>query len=293
MGPEPDHSGAVRTVLLATLSLNLAVAAAKWLAGHAGGVLSLQADALHSGLDAGSNVIALISVGLAADPPDREHPYGHRKFELLGAAAIGVLLTFTAWHVLSHAFERLHTGAAPEVGWLQVAAVGGTLLVNLFVASWETRAGKRLQSRILLADAAHTWSDVLVTAGVIAALAGAHLGVPALDTAVSVGIALLIGVLGIRVLAGAGGTLVDHAVLDPAAVAAAAMEVAGVRECHAVRTRGTPEAVFADLRIHLDPAMSLQEAHTLCHRVEDRLRERFPNLKDVVVHPEPHVEGHD
>jgi divalent metal cation (Fe/Co/Zn/Cd) transporter len=76
-------------------------------------------------------------------------------------------------------------------------------------------------------------------------------------------------------------------------VARAAREVPGVRDCHAVRTRGTADAVFADLRIHLDPAMPLQEAHELTHQVERRLRERFPNLRDVVVHPEPQTEQHE
>jgi cation diffusion facilitator family transporter len=297
MGPvesgDSSRSAAVRRVLAVTLGLNLVVAMAKGLAGWAGDVLSLQADALHSLFDAGSNVVGLLSISLAASPPDSGHPYGHRKFELMGAAAIGVLLTLTGWHVLTEAVARTRHGGLPTVGWLQASAVGATLAVNLAVATYEGRAGRRLASPILLADSTHTWSDVLVTAGVVAALTAAHLGAPALDTWVSGAIALFIAFMGVRVLWGASGVLLDQAVLDPAEVARAAREVPGVRDCHAVRTRGTADAVFADLRIHLDPAMPLQEAHELTHQVERRLRERFPNLRDVVVHPEPQTEQHE
>lgn len=282
----------IRRVLAVILGLNLVVALAKWLAGAAGEVLSLQADALHSGFDAMSNVVGLVSVTLASHPPDEEHPYGHRKFELIGAAVIGIVLAFTAWHVLGEAYARWQTGGTPTIGWVQAAVAGGTMIVNIGIAAYERRAAARLQSELLLADSAHTASDVLATVAVIGAMAAAHFGAPAVDAIVSAGIAVLIAVLGVRILMSSSRVLVDRAMLDSAEVARVACEVEGVIDCHAVRTRGTPDAVFADLRIHLAPEMSLDRAHDISHAVEERLRARYPNLRDAVVHPEPATDDH-
>ena len=281
------RSRSVRRVLAVILGLNLAVAVAKWMAGHVGGVLSLQADAYHSAFDAGSNVIGLISIGLAMRPPDPRYPYGHRKLEVFGAALIGVFLAVAAWVVLGEAVARMASGSASHGGRLQLGVAGATLLVNIGVAAYESRAARRLGSALLAADAAHTWSDVLTTGAVIAALL-----LPAADAWISIGIAAMIGLLGVRVLRRTASVLADRAVLDADAVARAVREVTGVRDCHEIRTRGSADAVFVDLRIHLDPKMTLEEAHERCHEVEERLRAEFPGIRDVVVHPEPEVEGH-
>lgn len=282
----------IRRVLAVILGLNLIVALAKWLAGAAGDVLSLQADALHSGFDAVSNVVGLVSVTLAAHPPDEEHPYGHRKFEPIGAAVIGIVLALTAWHVLGESFERFTKGGGPTVGWVQGVVAAGTMVVNIGIAAYERRAAKRLQSELLAADSAHTASDVLATLAVMGAMAAARFGAPAVDAIVSAGIAVMIAGLGVRVLLTSSRLLVDRAVLDPAEVARVACEVEGVLDCHAVRTRGTPDAVFADLRIHLAAELTLHRAHDISHAVEERLRARYPNLRDVVVHPEPATDEH-
>lgn len=281
------RSRSVRRVLAAILGLNLLVAAAKAVAGHLGGVLSLQADAYHSAFDAGSNVIGLISIALAMRPPDPRYPYGHRKLEVFGAALIGVFLALAAWTVLGEAVSRMASGAASHGGPLQLGVAGATLAINIGVAAYESRAARRLGSALLGADAAHTWSDVLTTGAVIAALLA-----PAADAWISMGIAAMIALLGVRVLRRTASVLADRAVLDSAAVARVAMAVPGVRDCHEIRTRGAADAVFVDLRIHLDPKMTLEEAHARCHDVEERLRAAFPGVRDVVVHPEPEVEGH-
>src|SRR5688572_16800732 len=96
----------IKRVLATILALNVIVAAAKGLVGWATGSLSVTADALHSTLDGASNIVGLIAITLAAADPDSEHPYGHRKFEVLGALGIGVLLAGAAWNILTEAWQR-------------------------------------------------------------------------------------------------------------------------------------------------------------------------------------------
>ena len=162
------------------------------------------------------------------------------------------------------------------------------MVVNVVVTVYERRRGEELQSEVLLADSAHTRSDVLATAGVIASLAAARYRLQWLDIVVAVAIAGLIAWAAVRVALSGARVLADQAVLDPGAVKTVALAVDGVLECHEVRTRGTRDAIFCDLRIHLPPELSLVKAHEIGHEVERKLKETYPGLRDVIVHVEPH-----
>ena len=288
MASSDPRVAAIKRVLAVILLLNLLVAAAKGLVGWATGSLSVAADALHSTLDGASNVVGLIAITLAAAEPDHDHPYGHRKFEVLGALGIGVLLAFAAWHILAEAWSRWRTPKSIEADWIAFAVMGATMVVNIVVTVYERRRGTELQSEVLLADSAHTRSDVLATAGVIASLVAARYDLRWLDVAVAVAISGLIAWAAVRVALSGASVLADRAVLDPADVSKVVLGVEGVIQCHEVRTRGTRDAIFADLRIHLPPELSLVRAHEIGHQVERRLKEAYPGLRDVVVHVEPH-----
>lgn len=287
MPPRDKRVQDIKRVLAVILVLNILVAAAKGFVGWATGSLSVAADALHSTLDGASNVVGLIAITLAAAEPDSDHPYGHRKFEVLGALGIGVLLAGAAWNILAEAWARWRQPHEITADWSAFVVMSGTMAVNVVVAVYERRRAQALQSEVLLADSAHTKSDVLATAGVIASLILAR-HAPWLDLAVGVAIAGLIAWAAVRVALSGASVLADRAVLDPAAVKRVVLEVDGVIECHEVRTRGTRDAIFADLRIHLPPDLSLVRAHEIGHLVERRLKEAYPGLRDVVVHVEPH-----
>jgi cation diffusion facilitator family transporter len=278
----------IKKVLAIILVLNIIVAAAKGIVGWATGSLSVAADALHSTLDGASNIVGLIAITLAAAEPDRDHPYGHRKFEVLGALGIGVLLAGASWNILTEAWRRWREPQAIDADLAAFLVMGGTMAVNIGVAVYERRRGRELQSEVLLADSAHTKSDVLATAGVIGSLVAARFGLTWLDMAVGIAIAGLIAWAAVRVALSGASVLADRAVLDPQDVKGVALSVEGVVECHEVRTRGTRDAIFADLRIHLHPDCSLVRAHEIGHLVERRLKEAYPGLRDVVVHVEPH-----
>ena len=278
----------IKRVLAVILALNFIVAAAKGLVGWATGSLSVTADALHSTLDGASNIVGLIAITLASAEPDSDHPYGHRKFEVLGALAIGVLLAGAAWNILAEAWARWREPHAIQADWIAFAVMGATMGVNVIVAVYERRRGTELKSEVLLADSAHTRSDVLATAGVIASLVAARYDLRGLDIVVAVAIAGLIAWAAVRVALSGASVLADRAMLDSDEVKKVVLSVDGVMDCHEVRTRGTRDAIFADLRIHLPPDLSLVRAHEIGHAVERKLMEAYPGLRDVVVHVEPH-----
>jgi cation diffusion facilitator family transporter len=270
-----------------TLGLNIAVSAAKIAVGKFTGSLSMQADGFHSLIDGSNNVIGLIVLAFAYAPPDAGHPYGHRKFETAATLVIGFMLLGVAYRLIEGAFAGLQSVKLPEIGLLNWGVMLGTFVVNLYVTWYETREGRRLGSDYLVADAAHTRSDIYVTLGVLVSFAGASAGLPWMDGVVAAAIAVFIAVLAVQILIGSFHVLTDRAVIPADLIAAVVSAVPGVKQCRDIRTRGGPGAVYVDMIVHVDGEMSLREAHDVADAIERALIKSRPEIVDVVVHLEP------
>ncbi len=297
-----DNRSAVRKVLLITLLLNLFVMGLKAVVGFWTGSLSLQADALHSVTDSANNVLGLIASRFSSPQPDRDHPYGHQKFEALGALGVAAFLGIACFEILQGAIERLFQGltpvniVAPELLLLLIV-----LGVNIFVAFYERHVGNRVGSAILLADARHTMSDVWVTITVLVGLIGVWqarlLNLPQLqwlDVILAFPVALLVFHSGWDVLKENLPWLVDEManVLctrfanAPEAIQAMAMQVPGVINCHDIASRGIlGRQVFIEMHMIVD-AKDVETAHQITEQVESRLEERFSPVR-VLIHVEP------
>ena len=284
----PSRYDAVAGVLLRVLLLNLLVATAKIAFGYATGAISILSDGFHSLTDAASNVAGLIGVSAARQPPDEDHPYGHRKYEAVAAAAVTVFLALLVIEVLRNAFNHLTGRSEPhEISTASFVVMLVTVGVNLAVVAYESRAAARLGSEVLLADAMQTRGDVWSSLTVIAALVGARLGVPILDPLAALVVAGFIGYAGFQVARTTTGILSDRIVISDADLHRVVMSVPGVIGCEKIRTRGSADHVFLDLHVWMPPDMRLTEAHTLSHVVKDRLMTRYPQIADAVIHIEP------
>jgi cation diffusion facilitator family transporter len=291
-GREDEVSGevagaGVRRVLLTTLGLNLAVSGGKIAVGRMTGSVAMMADGFHSLMDGFNNIAGLIVTGFAYAPPDKGHPYGHRKFETAASVVLGLGLLGVAWHVVSEAFAGVAHGRPPAVGLLNWVVMIGTLAVNFFVARYEAREGRRLGSAYLQADAAHTRSDIYVTLGVLASFAAGRAGLGWADAVAALVIAAFVAVLAVRILVGSFHTLTDRAVIPADALAPLVLQVPHVRSCGEIRTRGGPGAVYLDLVVQVDGGMTLARAHAVADMVEAALMRAHPEIVDVVVHVEP------
>jgi cation diffusion facilitator family transporter len=275
-------------VLSQVLVLNVLVAASKYVVGWSVGSLTLVADAVHSSLDASSNVVGLLGVWAASRPPDAGHPYGHRRFETIAAAVIGVFIAAGFVQVAREVLKALSgERAAPEPGWGAAAVVCATIAVNFTISAYERRRGEALDSAILLADSRHTMTDSVAATVVLASFGAQVVGLPHSDVAGAIVVSSFIAYTAWLVLGGAVGVLVDSAQVDPEAVRRVALSVPGVLEAHRIRSRGTLDFVHLDLHIHLDGGSSLVAAHEKTHEVSDALKRAFPRVRDVVIHTEP------
>jgi cation diffusion facilitator family transporter len=277
----------VRRVLLGLLFANLAVVAAKFGVGLASASLAVLGDAVHSSVDAMNNVLGLTVIGIAARAPDEDHPYGHTKFETLGALAIVVFLSISGFELVKGAVTRLAGGGTPlDITNPQIAVLSATLAVNVVVAWYETRRGRQLGSELLLADAAHTRADVFVTLGVLAGVMLTRGGWALADPIVALVVAVAVAVMAWGIVRRAVPVLVDEHAVPAPAIRGVAEGVSGVASAYAIRSRGSGAHTFAEVTIAVDRGATVESAHRIADAVEHRLRTEL-ELDEIVVHVEP------
>jgi cation diffusion facilitator family transporter len=282
-----DRTASIQRVFLGLLVANLAVVGAKLAIGISAGSLSVIGDAVHSSVDAFNNVVFAVLMRYAGAAADENHPYGHGKFEVLGALGLVIFLVVASLELLKSAVTRLAAGAPPpDLTSLDLWLLGGTLGVNTWVAWFEARKGRALASDLLLADAAHTRVDVMITVGVIIGGILSRARVRHVDPIITVAIVALIVRVAWQILRRGVPVLVDQAAHVPDVVRRAAEGVDGVRAAYDIRSRLAAGIAFAELTIGVSGQLAVDEAHEISDAVERRLKEDL-RLDRVVVHIEP------
>jgi len=289
-----DKRQKVRQVLIITLILNIIVLALKAVVGIMTGSLSLQADALHSVTDSANNVLGLVTNQLSSPIPDRDHPYGHHKFEAIGALGIAAFLGIACFEIFTSALNRIIFGGdpvkinGPEL-WVLILILG----INIFVAFYERKVGQKLGSNILIADATHTMSDVWVTIsvllGLIAVWQSENWNLPwlqSLDYLLAFPVAILVLKSGWEVLKSNLPWLVDEMAIAPELIHEVVMQVQGVINCHHIASRGLlGRQVFIEMHLIVDTE-NVKTAHDITEEVEVKLEEKFAPVR-ILIHVEP------
>jgi cation diffusion facilitator family transporter len=279
-----DRQRQVRRVLLVEGAANFSVLVAKGTVAVATGSAAVLGDAVHSLADLANNGVALLALHLSSAPPDREHPYGHHKFETLAIFALAILLSVVAIEVALGAL-RSRGGAIERPDW-SLALMLGVLAVNVGLSSWQTRRARQLDSDLLRADARHTFSDVLTTVAVIVGWQLAARGYAWLDTVFALAVAALILYLAFDLFQRAIPILVDEIAMDPGPVAELVRDLEGVLAVRRVRSRSAGTGVSVDVVVAVDADLSTAASHAVADEVERVLRREF-SARDVSVHIEP------
>lgn len=274
----------VRMILILEGLANIVVLVAKIIVGTYTGSSAIISDALHSLTDVFNNIFAYIALRISSSPPDQNHPYGHRKFETLAVFVLATLLSVIAIEVVIRAFERI--GNPIEHSQWGLIVMLGVLLVNIGVASWENYWAKKLKSELLSADARHTFSDILVTIGVIFGWQLATRGYPILDFVFAVIVALFVFYLAFQLFRKSIPILVDETSVNQNEVINVLQKLPGVLRIKRLRSRIIGQETFADVVVIVMSKMSTEDSHKVADSVERELLERF-NIHDVVVHIEP------
>ena len=282
-----DRTGRIRRVLFGLLFANLVVVAAKLGVGLVAHSLAVLGDALHAGVDALNNALALVVMRVATKAPDEDHPYGHGKFETLGALAIVGFLSITCFELVRQAVYRFSGDhRAPLLSEAQFAILLATLAINVLVTRYEQRRGRQLGSQLLIADAAHTRTDVLITIGVVIGMLFGRRGWWWVDPVLTFVIAVLIVRVAYQILSSAVPVLVDQRAIFAGDIQRAAEAVDGVKGAYGIRSRDGAAARYAEVTIAVDKDANVAAAHAIADEVEERLK-RDLQLDEVTVHVEP------
>lgn len=281
-----NYSNETKKILALVLVLNLIVLFIKIFAGIATGSLSILGDAAHSASDSLNNIVGIVVLKYASEPPDKEHPYGHGKFETLAAFAIVVFLAIACVEILQSSIGRLlHPVELPlfkvEIVWLLVV----TLFANIFIWLYERKKGKELNSDLLVADSSHTASDVLITLSVLGSQFFIAQRMYWVDPFVAILIAFFIGKAAYEIISSTIPILVDKVWLDEKEISDSVMSIKDVVDCYDIYSRRSPHSAYIECTIKVTPK-DLYGAHCVADMVEEKLKNTFGDCK-VTVHLEP------
>lgn len=280
----------VKRIALGSIAVGAAVLGLKYLAYRLTGSVALLSDALESIVNVAAAIAAFIAVSYSAKPADANHPYGHHKAEYLSSVSEGVLIVLAALLIFREAWGAYLQPRAIEAPMEGLAVNGLATAVNGAWCWVLLRIGRRRRSPALVADGKHLLADVLSSVGVFAGVSlAAWTGWLVLDP-------LLAAMVGINIL-WSGWMLVKESVGGLMDSAPPAEEVDRIRElisrhaegaieAHDLRTRHAGRATFVDFHLVVPGSMSVSDAHDICDRIEQALREEIANAT-ITIHVEP------
>ena len=286
-----DFEKTATKVSLVSVAGNTILSLLKLLAGilaHSGAMIS---DAVHSASDVFSSFIVIIGVKLSVKAADREHPYGHERFECVAAIVLAAVLTMTGMLIGYRAYETIRSGSEAQTMPGILALLAAVVSIAAKEAMyWYTRFyAKRLNSTSLMANAWHHRSDALSSVGALIGIAGARLGYPVMEPIASLVICLFILKAAYDIFRDATAKMVDHAcdAETEQRLADCVREEPSVLGIDSLQTREFGSRIYVDLEIRLDEGLSLVEAHAIAERVHDRIEREFPSVKHIMVHVNP------
>ncbi|WP_428425609.1 cation diffusion facilitator family transporter [Pararhizobium sp.] len=275
------------------IPLAMAVLGLKMLAWWVTGSVALLSDGLESIVNVIAAIVAFVVIGYAAKPADAGHPFGHYKAEYFSAVVEGVLIVVAALLIVAEAIPAILAPKLPETPALGLAINLVAGIINAIWAYTLIRAGAALRSPALTADGHHIFSDVITSIGVLIGLVLAILtGYAVLDPLLAVIVACNILYQGWKVIARSVDGLMDKAVPadeEEAIKTAIAANAAGSLGVHDLKTREAGAAIFVDFHMVVPAAMPVGEAHDICDRLEDAIREVHAGAK-IAIHVEPEGE---
>ncbi|MDO5521203.1 MAG: cation diffusion facilitator family transporter [bacterium] len=280
------------TVSVNSIITNIILSIFKFIAGifaHSGAMIS---DAIHSASDVMSTVIVIIGVKISGKAADREHQYGHERYECVAAIILAIILAATGAAIGYEAILKIIEGKYQDLvipGKLALIAAVVSIIVKE-IMYWYTRsAAKKLNSTALMADAWHHRSDALSSIGSLIGVAGSRMGFPILDKVASLGICFFIVKAALSIFADAIRKMIDESCdkeLEEE-MRSRITKQEGVIAIDILKTRKFGDKIYVDVEIVVDGNLSLFESHRIAEKVHDEVEHQFNTVKHCMVHVNP------
>lgn len=281
-----------RTAWVGIIS-NVLLTIIKGIVGITANSRALIAEAAHSAADLVGSFAVYFGIRLAQRPPDEDHPYGYGKAEMVASIIVSVLLAMVGFEVARRSFEALFIPLKPP-GIAAAAVAVFSIGVKELLYRYTYRVGKRANSQATMAHAYEHRSDVFATIaallGILGAVASKYVGIPLLvylDPIAGIGVSLFVFWMAYKLAKESIHNILDHVLEDSEELFQAASQVPGVVKINELRAREHGHYVIVDIKIAVDPHITVEEGHRIGKQVKRSLIRQFDYVKDVLVHVNP------
>jgi cation diffusion facilitator family transporter len=285
-----ERFGRANRVIRVGFWVNAVLMVMKLAAGYFGGSEAVFADGVESAADFVALLSTMIALRIGRRPYDAAHPYGHGKVESISAALVALVIISTGAGILYQAVDSILHAHAGRPELIAVLAAGITIVVKEALCRYSLRVGGRLESPAVLAIARDHRKDAVTSVATLIGVFGAYLGVGMLDPLAAGLTSLFIFHIGWETFRGAAHDLMDG---QPAQeiigqISRLAEGVSGVEHVHEIRGRRSGQYVLIDLKLDMDPQMTVKQSHDIAIQVKRLIFERHANVGDVMIHINPH-----
>ena len=267
----------------------------KLLAGYYGSSEAVFADGIESVCDFIAILTTMIALNVGRKPFDERHPYGHGKAESLSAIFVSLVIFGTGGWIL---YKSATTIINSEYSSPQMIAVGAaflTIITKEWLYRFSMKGGSSIESPALLALAKDHRKDAITSIATLIGVTGAFFGIRIMDPLAAGLTAFFIFHIGWGTLRSASHDLMDEQPDEGllATMTAIAQGVEGVEHVHEIRGRRSGQYLIIDLKLEMDPEMTVKESHAIATEVKKRIFARYMNVGDVMIHVNPHEEEHE
>ncbi|MBW6509555.1 MAG: cation diffusion facilitator family transporter [Desulfuromonadales bacterium] len=290
-----QQTRAARKVTLIGLVVNVINAGVKMFVGFWANSYALIADGIHSASDMLSDVLVLVASHYGRRQPDKDHPYGHDRYETLATLILGALLIAVAGALVWDSLMRLLTPRELVTpGAIALVVALASIVSKEWIYHYTMRIARQINSRLLEGNAWHHRTDSLSSIVVFVAIGGALLGISWLDQLAAVFVALMVARIGFTLIWESLKELVDTALPQDEvnAIRAAVLTIPGVRDVHDLRSRRMANRTLLDIHLQVDPHISVSEGHEVGAWVARLLRNQYDHISDVTFHIDPECDEH-
>ncbi len=267
----------------------------KLLAGHFGRSEAVFADGVESACDFIALLSTIIALNIGRKPFDDKHPYGHGKAESLSAILVSLIIFATGAGILYKTVKTIMVGVYEEPQLIAVLAAFATILVKEWLCRFSLRVGGSLGSPAVMAIAKDHRKDAVTSIATLIGVTGAFFGIKIMDPLAAGLTAFFIFHIGYETFRSAAHDLMDgqppQELLN--SIAMLAEGIAGVEHVHEIKGRRSGQYVIVDLKLDMDPEMTVKQSHAIATEVKRLIFERFSNVGDVMIHINPHDEEHE
>lgn len=275
-------------VSLVSIIGNIILSLFKLIAGVLGNSGAMISDAVHSASDVFSSIIVIIGVKFAAKESDKNHPYGHERFECVAAIILSVILLVCGLFIGNDAIEKISAETSRNLAVPGIVALVAALvsIVSKEAMYWYTRHyAKAYDSGALMADAWHHRSDALSSIGAFAGILGARMGFPLMDTIASLVICIFIFKAAYDIFMDAVEKMVDRSCSDEMEkeITDCAISQDGVIGVASIQTRVFGNKIYVEIDIFAEGTLSLEKSYEISRRVHDAIENKFEKIKHISV----------